>query len=468
MQQPVQEGFDHVRFLDGLKLNRRHGTVFAVCAAGFAFDALDFQIMAMAAPSILKEWNLKPQQLGFILSATGAGMLLGAYLFGILGDRIGRRRGFQITIAIFAIFSGLCGLAQNMNQLIALRFMTGIGIGGFIPIDTAMMSEYMPARRRGQLMAWFALFFPVGGLIAAFAARSIVPDWGWRALFAVGVTPALLVFIVRAFVPESPRFLLSKGRVEEAERSIRWISRGASPERISESTPVLETPSARISELFGATYLKRTVMLTGVWFFWAFSYFGLILWLPSILTRFKGLSTAEVFEYLIGFQCSGIAGRFVMSLVVDKWGRIGTLALCAAGAGIAAIVFGQQTTMIGIVVSGSVLAFFHDGGQSGIAAYAAELYPTLLRTTGIGWANGAARIAAFSSPALMGYLVPVGTWAIFGLLAAGYCLAGVVIACFKIETAGLNLEDSALESEARACATPTLAADQGRDFSYPA
>ncbi|WP_414463715.1 MFS transporter [Hyphomicrobium sp. DY-1] len=431
-------------------MNRRHWTVFAVCAAAFAFDALDFQIMALVGPAITKEWSLRPQELGFILSATGVGMLIGAYLFGILGDRIGRRLGFQITIAIFALSSGLCVFVQNPAQLVALRFITGIGIGGCIPIDTAMMSEYMPARRRGQLMAWFALFFPIGGLLAAAAARILVPEIGWRALFAVGVAPAILVLLVRLLIPESPRFLLARGRMSEAEKSIDWLTGGHFQKRSSSfSLPLSAIAPANFADLFGSTYFRRTVMLTGVWFFWAFSYFGLILWLPSILTRFKGIEPAGVFEYLIGFQCCGILGRVTMSFVVDQWGRIKTFALCATGAAVAAMVFGQQTSVIGTLVAGYILAFFHDGGQSGIAAYAPELYPTRVRTTGVGWANGAARIAAFLSPAIMGYLVPFGPWALFALLAAGYLLAGIVIVSFRIETAGLNLEDAALDADSQ-------------------
>jgi putative MFS transporter len=442
----TQIGFEYGKFLDSLPMNRRHWTLFAVCSATFAFDALDFQIMSLVAPSVMKEWSLKPQELGFVLSSTAFGMLVGAYLFGILGDKIGRRAGFQITVAIFALFSGLCMLAENSTQLAMLRFATGIGIGGFIPIDTAMMSEFMPARRRGQLMAWFALFFPVGGLLAATMAKIVIPDLGWRALFAVGVLPAIMVLLVRMLVPESPRFLIGRGRLAEARKSIAWIADGVPAPDLPQSSSGIQ-PSANISELFGSRYRVRTIMLTGVWFFWAFSYFGLLLWLPSLLTQFKKLPVADVFTYIIGFQLAGIAGRLVMSFLVDVWGRVKTFALCAVGAAAMAIVFGQQTSYEGLLIAGYALAFFHDGGQSGIAAYAPELYPTRVRTTGVGWANGAARIAAFLSPIAIGYLVPMGIWAPFAILAAGYLLAGVVIASFRIETMGLVLEDAALETE---------------------
>lgn len=435
------------RFLDTLPLNKRHWTLFAVCASTFAFDALDFQIMALIAPAMAREWGLKPQELGFVLSSTGLGMLVGAYLFGILGDRIGRRTGFQITVAIFAVFSGACALAENPTQLAVLRFVTGIGIGGFVPIDTAMMTEYMPARRRGQMMAWFALFFPLGGLLAAFAAYLVVPELGWRALFLVGVIPSIMVLVVRLIIPESPRFLLSRGRLREAQASMSWIADGKPiPEAPASTAPIARAPVMSVSELFSDRYRTRTAMLTGLWFCWAFSYFGLLIWLPSLLTQHKGFPGSDVFAYIMGFMLSGIAGRIVMSFFVDSWGRIKTIAFCAVAAAIAALVFGMQSSYMSLVVSGYALAFFHDGGYSGIAPYAPELYPTRARATGVGWANGAGRIAGILSPIAIGFLVPISVWAVFGTLAAGYLLAGIVVLAFGIETKGMVLEDAALET----------------------
>jgi MFS transporter, putative metabolite:H+ symporter len=170
--------------------------------------------------------------------------------------------------------------------------------------------------------------------------------------------------------------------------------------------------------------------------------------LPSILTRFKEKPVTDIFTFMIGFQFVGILGRIVMSFLVDSWGRVKTFALCAVGAAVMAVIVGQQNSHLGLMIAGYGLAFFHDGGQSGIAAYAPELYPTRVRTTGVGWANGAARIAAFLAPIALGQLVPVGIWALFALLAAGYFLAGVVIVAFNIETKKLVLEDAALEGDA--------------------
>jgi MFS family permease len=141
-----------------------------------------------------------------------------------------------------------------------------------------------------------------------------------------------------------------------------------------------------------------------------------------------------------------IVGRILREIFVDSWGRKNTIAFCAVGAAVMAILFSQQSAYTDLVLFGYALAFFHDGGYSGIAPYAPELYPTRARTTGVGWANGAGRIAAILSPIVIGYLVASGIWAVFAALAAGYLLAGIVVLAFGIETRGMILEDAALET----------------------
>lgn len=376
-------------------------------------------------------------------------MLLGSYLFGIVADRIGRRVGFQVTIAIVAVFSGLCALAQDATQLAVLRFITGIGIGGFVPIDTAMISEYMPASKRGRMMALWALFFPVGGLAAAGAASLVMPEFGWRGLFLVGVVPAIMVLVVRIFIPESPRFLLDRGRTDEARNSVEWIALGRSvPEAGAAVAPGSEGPHRKmtVGELFSSAYRARTIMLWMVWFGWSFSYFGVLLWLPSLLVQHRGVPGTKVFTFIMGFMLAGIIGRIVVSLVIDTFGRKNTIAVFGAFAAVMLYVFGRQTGYDQLMLFGYAFAFFHDGGLSAIAPYTPELYPTHARATGVGWANGAGRIASIVAPIVVGYLVPIGLDWVFAVLAVGFLVAGATVFAFGIETKGLVLETAALEA----------------------
>jgi MFS transporter, putative metabolite:H+ symporter len=439
--------------LDALPFNRRHYLVFAVCAAGFLFDSLDFQIMAVAAPSIAKEWQLSPGVLGTVFSAAQVGMLIGSIVFGILCDQYGRRTIFQLTVGIFAVFSGLCAAAQSTMQLAALRLATGLGIGGFVPVDMSVLAEFMPTRLRGRMLALVALFYPVGGLLAAACASLFIPTLGWRGLFLIGVVPAIMIFLVRWLVPETPRYLLKAGRMSEAEKSIQWVSRGRvslpkkSPSEGHEAAVQSQPKKLSVLDLLSKEYRARTIMLWGLWFAWSFSYFGLIMWLPTLLVKYRGIPQAEVFYYMMGFMLSGIVGRIFVVIFVDRVGRVPILVLYGACAGIALFFFGQQTGLANLMIFGYVTAFFHDGGLSAMGAYTPELYPTRARATGYGWAAGVGRMASIIAPMAVGFLLTsYSVYSVFVVFGASYLAAALIVLAFRIETKGLQLETAALEA----------------------
>lgn len=419
----VQPGTVTAR-LDTLPLNRRHWLVFTLCATGFFFDSMDLQIMSLVAPVLLREWTLDPRQVGLITSAGMVGMLVGSLAFGVFADRIGRRPGFQVTVAVFACFSALCAMAQNPWQLIVLRFLTGIGIGGFVPIDTALMSEFTPARWRGRLIALWAVAFPLGGLAAAGLVPLVLPVLGWRGAFLLGLTPAVLVLAVRKALPETPRFLLAAGKTDEARRSLRWISRGA----ITDAVPDREISSR--AGLFATGQRRGTTVASALWFCWSFAYFGVILWLPTLLVLMH-VPLGRVFGYTLGFQVAAIAGRLVTLLFVDRVSRPAVIAVSGTCAAVALLVFSQQHAFLWLVIAGYTLSFFADGGFSGVVPYTPELFPTRLRATGVGWANGAGRLASLIAPLLTGTLVAAHmTYAVFMVFAACYVGAVVTVAVF--------------------------------------
>lgn len=432
-------------------MNRRHWAIFLVCAVAFLFDSFDLQVISLVAPILSRQWHLSAQVLGVVIASASVGMLIGSVLFGMLSDVLGRRSGLQITIAIFAIFSGLCALAQNAPQLIVLRFLVGVGIGGFVPVDTAVLTEYMPAKYRGRLLALWGAIFPVGGFFAAALAVFILPHFGWQGLFLLGVIPALLILGIRMLIPETPRFLLMKGRVQEAEQSLRWLTQEVLPAPLpvvtGEVRPVREEVGHNsFAGMFSPVYRRRTLLALGLWFFWNFSYFGLILWLPTLLTRFRGLPLATVVLYVAGFQAAGIVGRLIMLPLVDWIGRRPIIIIGAVAAGLLQLLFGLQAALIGLVLIGYALAFFHDGGFSGVAPYTPELYPTRLRATGVGWANGAGRLAAILAPLLVGILVAVSNpYIVFVLFAVSFLLAALVVTLLGNETKGQVLEQASLD-----------------------
>jgi MFS transporter, putative metabolite:H+ symporter len=437
-------------YLDALTLNRRHCMVFVVSALGFFFDALDLQILALAVPSIAKEWSLAPNSIGWLFSLTAFGMLAGSYVFGTLADYIGRRLCFQLTIAIFAVSSGLCYFAENAWQLGALRVLTGFGIGGFIPVDTAIMSEFIPARKRGLIFGLWNLFFSVGYIVSAKIAAFVVPNYGWRALFIVGVVPAFLVLFVRLLIPESPRFLMMRGRLDEARRSVAWISGKPLSQDASALfvNPKQVESGSRITfiELFSPAYRSRTAFTWCLWFSLMFCYLGLVPWLPTLLGRFREIPMSEVFGIMIAFSASGIAGRLAVAALVDRLGRRTMMIPLAACALVAALCFGQQTELNAIWWWACALGFFLDGVLGNTATMTPELYPTRARATGIGWAQSMGRIGAILAPLAIGVLVPFGVEWVFVMFAVALSFVILATLLFRVETRQLSLEKASGES----------------------
>lgn len=210
--------------IDALLLNRRHALIFTLCGAGLFFESLNLQIMSFVALMIATEWRLGPGQTGLMISAAIFGMMAGTYIFGAVADRMGRRLAFQVTVGLFSVMTALSGFSMSLGQLLTTRFVAGVGIGGSIPVETAVLAEFTPVRWRGRVMALWATALPIGALVAPLCVAAVPSEWGWRALLFLGGAPALLVLFVRRLVPETPAYLAAKGRLVEAARSLSWIS----------------------------------------------------------------------------------------------------------------------------------------------------------------------------------------------------------------------------------------------------
>src|ERR1700712_4468939 len=250
------------RAIDKLTLNKALIFIIAVAAAGFFFDSFDIVIVSYPLPLIRQEFNLDPKQVGLIGSAALAGMGLGSWFWGWVADRWGRRVVFAATVMMFSICTGIAGLSMSLGFLIGARFMTGLGLGGMVPIDQALVAEYAPARIRGRVSATLPLCWPIGIFAAAGAGLLIVPNFGWRWLFALGVLPAVLVFFIRRGVPESPRWLADQGRHEEARAALRYVGvDDATIERARRELAALPAtkpePDATFADLFSARYVRR-------------------------------------------------------------------------------------------------------------------------------------------------------------------------------------------------------------------
>lgn len=436
-------------WLDTLPLGLRHWAVFIPCAVGFMFEVIDYQFMAFAAPSLTREWDLGPTQLGMLFSVSAFGQLVGSLGFGMFADRFGRRASFQILIAFVGAFTALSYFVRSPVELAVLRFFVGCGVGGFVPVDSAILSEFMPARRRGLMLGLWALFLSFGNILAAKVAGWVIPEYGWRMLFLIGSAPVALVLAIRMLVPESPRFLLSQRRTNEAERSLLWISGNVElPLPVKRALASANPPADErvpVSILFTSQYRRRTVFIWALWFGCLFGYLGLFPWLPTFLSRYREVPQAEVFVFMTWFATFGLLGRVLVTFLIDTLGRRPLLIITGFGAATTAWMFAQQTGIDGLRAYGWSFGLFMEALTVTLTILTPELYPTRARTTGAGWALGAGRIGAITAPLAIGTLIAGGTSPVFIIIGASFAICAILPIIFPIETRQCSLESSALE-----------------------
>ena len=285
------------------------------------FDAFDVLAIAYVLPSLIGVWKLAPRTIGVLISSSFLGQIVGALFFGWLAERIGRLRCAKITIALYSLMSLLCAVSWNIPSLLVFRTIQGIGLGGEVPVAAAYINEISRAKGRGRFFLLYELIFPIGLVGASLLGFWLVPLFGWRTMFLIGGLPAILVFVLFAgnILPESPRWLVSKGRFEEAEQIVGQMesaarSGGAVISSTPEPLPIAPAPRRETSwlELFRGIYRLRTIV---VWFIWITTYFvtyGVNTWLPTIFRTYYKYSVADALRYGVIINLAGLAGAFLL------------------------------------------------------------------------------------------------------------------------------------------------------------
>ncbi len=380
-------------------------------------------------------------------------MFLGAATAGMLADRFGRKPVFQMSMIFWGIGSLMCGLSHSVNELMAYRVLLGFGMGMEFPIGLAMVSEIVPARSRGRYVAILEGFWPLGFIAAGIAAYLFLPMIGWRGIFIALSVPAVFVFVVRRWVPESPRWLEDAGRLKEADevttsfemRVLRASKHDALPP-LSKPQPLEARTNRRaaFAELWQGVYAKRTLMLWALWLFALLGYYGLTTWLGALLQQ-AGYEVTKSVLYTVLISLAGIPGFIFSAWLLEAWGRKPTCVLMLLGSAIAAYLYGQaaatQAPVPQLIAAGLAMQFFLFGMWSVLYAYTPELYPTRSRATGAGFASSIGRVGSLVGPYVVGVLLPVaGQAGIFTLGAASFVVAATVVLLLGAETKGQSLE----------------------------
>jgi len=347
-------------------------------------------------------------------------------------------------VLIFAVFGTLAAFAPSPQALAALRALTGFGLGGALPLDFSLFAEFLPRQNRGRYLVILESFWALGTVIAAGLAWILVPTYGWRPLLAASAVAALLVFWIRLRVPESPRFLATRGRLDEAWAVLEQVARANGrilpPGRLR---PLPRRPKVAVAALWRREFWRVTLMLWVAWFCISLAYYGVFSWLPQLFVQ-RGFTFLQTYQYVFILALAQLPGYFSAAYLVERWGRRPTLAVYLVASGVFAYLFAVVAGDVWIVGAAVLMSFFSLGSWGALYAYTPELYPTEIRTTGMGWASGMTRIAGSIAPTLGGVLlqyadnivVPLSVWT------AAFIVGGAVVALLGVETRGKPLADT--------------------------
>lgn len=386
-----------------------------IAGLAWMFDAMDVGILSFVIAALAIDWNLSPEQMGWIGSVNSIGMAVGALVFGVFADKVGRKKIFMITLLLFSIASGLSALTTTLAAFLILRFFVGMGLGGELPVASTLVSESVEAKERGKVVVLLESFWAAGWIISAIIAYFIIPDYGWRIALIITALPAFYAIYLRLKLPDSPKYT----------------------EKKSETRTIMQN----MSEVWSKKYAKRTLMLWIVWFTVVFSYYGMFLWLPSVMV-IKGFTLIKSFEYVLIMTIAQLPGYFSAAWLIERAGRKFVLITYLLGTAASAFVFGSAETTTLLMVSGILLSFFNLGAWGALYAYSPEQYPTVIRATGSGMAASVGRIGGILGPLLVGTLVMRGYE--IGYIFTIFCIA-IVIGVLAVLFLGTETKQIELE-----------------------
>ncbi|WP_042956556.1 MFS transporter [Pseudomonas brassicacearum] len=436
--------------LERLPITRQVFWARNIIGAATFFDGYTVIAIAYAMPVLAKEWNLTATQIGMILSFGYLGQLLGAVFFGWLAERIGRMKVLTFTILLFVAMDVACLFAWSAGSMILFRFLQGIGTGGEVPVASAYVNELIGSKKRGKFFLLYEVMFLLGLVGAGIIGYLLVPIYGWKAMFAVGLVPATILIPLRFFLFESPRWLASKGRLQEADRIVTRLENSVLKAG-KQLAPAVEVPQiARPGatqgwrELFHGMYFKRSMVIWAMWFGAYMVANGLITWLPTLYRQHFNLPLDTSLAYGFITSGAGVVAAVICALLIDRFGRrrwyMGALFLAAIPLSVLALTGATSPLQI-LLLAGLGYALVQTVTFS-LYLYSAELYPTRLRALGTGLGSAWLRLGSATGPLVVGLTVTnAGAHYVFGIFAVILIITGCVTALFAVETKGRILEE---------------------------
>lgn len=399
------------RLIDEGKWAPFHTLTVGLCAAVVVLDGFDTQAIAYVAPVLTKMWNLSPAAFAPIFAAHVLGMMVGALAFGLIADRRGRRIAILASVAMMGVFSLATMYAVTAEQMMILRFLTGLGLGGAMPNVIALSSEYTPARWRSTAVGVMFCGFPFGAILGGILSAQIIPLYGWESVFLTGgVAPLLLLLVLIPLLPESVRFLVSRRGTEKIIS--RLLSKAVPDTNLPEQALFARTEraegtrAAAQAELFGPGRISGTLMLWVAFFMNLLMYSFLLNWLPLTLQE-AGIELSNAILFTVLLNVGGIAGTIILARVIDRNQSFGILRFVMLGAAVAIAMVGYVGPQGGLPLGAAIFVagFCINGAQNNLNALAAGFYTTPARATGVGFALGIGRIGSILGPIIGGLLL---------------------------------------------------------------
>jgi len=410
-------------------------------------DSFDVMLYALVLAHLMRDLAMSKPVAGLLGSLTLLASAFGGMIFGVVADRLGRTVALRASILIYSVFTGLCGISQNVYQLGAFRVFLGLGMGGEWASGAALVSEYFPSEHRGKALGFMQSFWAVGYALAALVAAIILPRFGWRAVFFVGILPALIVFWIRSNVEEPELWKKTRQKVDLLD------SRQNTPVSVSDESPKEKQKTKKnpgpenktIRNLLRGPLLKATLAVTLMNALTMFAWWGFNLWIPGYLSLSQnqggvGLSTRHTSSLVIFMQLGMWLGYLTFGYISDSSGRKKSYVFYLISASLLVFLYSIARSPLLLFFLGPMVAFFGTGYFSGFGALTAELYPTRIRATLQGITYNSGRIASAIAPLAVGSLAQEsGFRTAFWLVSAAFILAALTLS-FIPETKGKELD----------------------------
>ncbi|MFK2826654.1 MFS transporter [Bacillus sp. B190/17] len=414
--------------------NKYNRKLLVISGFGNTFDSMDIAMVAFVLPSVIGLWSLSSEQAGLLGSSVLIGYFFGALLSGYLGDKIGRKKVIMYTLVIYCLATLASAFASQWEHFFWLRVIAGFGTGGESAILAPYLAELIASKYRGKYIGALTGFHSFGYVAAAIIAYFVIPmsDNGWRIAIFITALPIFLVIYWRRVLPESPRWLESTGRLQEAEQEMKKMEdqvEQALGEKLPSPAETAAVPMAQQKGNFFAlwkrAFVKRTMMLWVLWFSVIFSYYGFFTWLPTLLYN-EGFEISKSFGFSILIYLAQIPGYFSAAFLNDMIGRKKVIVTYLGLAAVSAFFLSQADASTSILIAGFFTSLFMVGAMAGMYTYTPEQYPTIIRSTGTGSASAFGRIGGLLAPIYIGFMYPIFGFIGVFLMTTGVLFVGMI------------------------------------------